>query len=85
MVLAIGSYAALSQTVVIEAVPPEHAAAATGFHVFVISAEGRGGPPIFGAVVDATGSFSYGWLLLAVFCAASSIVSAIWVIHRPRQ
>ena len=36
------------------------------------------GPPIFGAIIDATGSYDLMWLLSALAAAGAAIVIAAW-------
>jgi MFS family permease len=64
--LTIGSYAAIVQTMVVEAVPPDQAGTASGYYLFVISLGNMLGPLLFGMLVDLTGSYNFGWAFLAV-------------------
>ncbi|MFC1917925.1 MFS transporter [Chloroflexota bacterium] len=59
------------------------AGAATGTTAAIIMVGVIVGPPVFGFIVDATGSFSAAWLALAV----SSVISAVfaWLIHEPSK
>jgi len=55
---------------------PESAGFASGFIGMALSLGGLSGPPVFGYIVDKTGSFPAAWLVMAV----CSIVSAILVL-----
>jgi predicted MFS family arabinose efflux permease len=64
--LTVGSYAAIVQTMVVEAVPPDQAGTASGYYLFLISLGNMLGPLLFGMLVDLTGSYNIGWAFLAV-------------------
>ncbi|MDN7245243.1 MFS transporter [Planococcus shenhongbingii] len=57
-----------------ELVPIEQAGIASGFSLMLGSWGVIIGPPLFGYIVDATGSFTYGWLFMA------GILSAVIVL-----
>jgi predicted MFS family arabinose efflux permease len=75
--LTVGSYAAIVQTMVIEAVAPHDAGAASGYFLCVISLGNMGGPLLFGAMVDLCQSYAVGWLLLAAVGGVSTIAIAV--------
>jgi len=56
------AYAALMHTLCAEAVPPKLAGAAIGSNLLATSVGGSLGPILFGAIVDATGSYAPAWL-----------------------
>ena len=67
--LTIASYATLMQTMSVEAVPPDNAGAALGYTSLGSHTGAMVGPPVFGAVIDATGRFSDGYLLTGAIVA----------------
>lgn len=74
--LTIASYATLMQTMSIEAVPSENAGAALGFTSLGSHIGAMAGPPIFGAVIDATGRFTDGYLLTGAVVACGVLLFA---------
>ncbi len=52
-----------------------HAATGTGLGMTLNQFGVVGGPPLFGFVVDVSGSYQIAWALLSVFCAAGAILS----------
>ncbi|MFQ5755767.1 MAG: MFS transporter [Acidiferrobacterales bacterium] len=63
--LTIASFASLIQTLAVEAVEPRLAGSAMGYSLVGTALGGMVGPPLFGAMVDLTGTFANGWLLTA--------------------
>ena len=81
--LTIGSYAAIVQTMVVEAVPPAQAGAASGYYLFLISLGSMLGPMLFGMLVDFTGGYNAGWIFLAIIGAlATSVLLLGFSDHR---
>jgi len=72
--LTIASYASLMQTMAVEAVPPEHSGSSIGYISIGTAAGAMVGPPLFGAVIDATGRFADGWLTTAAIVAAGVVL-----------
>jgi predicted MFS family arabinose efflux permease len=73
----IASYASLMQTMAVEAVRPEHSGSSIGYISIGTASGAMVGPPLFGAVVDATGQFSYGWLLTAAIVAGGVLLFSL--------
>lgn len=67
--LTVASYASLMQTMAVESVAPEHSGFSIGYITVGTASGAMIGPPLFGAVIDATGRFSDGWLMTAVIVA----------------
>lgn len=61
----IGGYPGLMQAMAVEAVDPGRAAAAIGYNMLLVPAGAMIAPVLVGAMIDLTGAFSAGWLLLA--------------------
>lgn len=74
--LTIASYASLMQTMAVEAVPPEHSGSSIGYISIGTAGGAMIGPPLFGAVIDATGRFADGWLMTAAIVAAGVFLFA---------
>lgn len=64
-------------TLVAELADRKHAATAVGFAYTLCEVGSVGGPPLFGFVVDVTGSYRAGWLLLAFFGVAGTLVALL--------
>jgi len=62
----VASYAGLMQTLSVEAVEPHQTGSAVGYNGICTHMGAIIGPPTFGAIVDATGSYSGGWFVTAV-------------------
>ena len=77
--ITIASYPTLAQTLAVESVKPEQSGAAIGYSLVGTSAGGVIGPPIFGAIVDATGNLANGWIITAMFVLLGSVLVAISV------
>ena len=71
------AYAALLHTICAETVAPKLAGAAIGSNLFATSIGGTIGPIVFGATVDATGSYTPAWLVTAGVLAAGVILFAV--------
>ena len=74
--LTIGSYAAIVQTMVVEAVAPDQAGTASGYYLFVISLGNMLGPLLFGVLVDLAG-YNFGWAFLAIM---GSLATAVLIV-----
>lgn len=83
--LTIASYASLMQTMAVEAVPAEHSGSSIGYISIGTATGAMVGPPLFGAVIDATGRFSDGWLMTGAVVACGVIVFMIGFRERPMK
>ena len=72
--ITVASYAGLMQTMSVEAVVPRLTGSAVGYNGICTHLGGIVGPPAFGAIVDATGSYGGGWLLTGVVVAVGVFV-----------
>lgn len=72
--LTIGGYAGLLQTMAVETVEPQYAASAIGYNMLLVPAGAMVAPVLVGAVVDMTGSFAAGWLLLAALVSGGVVI-----------
>ena len=70
----IASWASLMQTIAVESVAPEHSGSSIGYTTIGTASGAMIGPPLFGAVIDATGSFAEGWLVTAAIVAAGAVL-----------
>ena len=61
----------------VEAVPPDNAGAALGYTSLGSHTGAMVGPPVFGAVIDATGRFSDGYLLTGAIVAFGVILFVV--------
>ena len=64
--LTIAAWASLMQTLAVESVGRADSGSAIGFLSLGTGMGSMVGPPIFGAVIDATASFGQGWLVAAL-------------------
>ena len=71
------------QTMAIESVAPEHSGASIGYITIGTASGAMIGPPLFGAVIDATGRFADGWLMTAAIVAAGVVLFAFAFRERP--
>lgn len=67
--LTMASYASLMQTMAVESVALEHSGSSIGYMTIGTASGSMIGPPLFGAVIDATGRFADGWLMTAAIVA----------------
>ena len=81
--LTIASYASLMQTMAVEAVAPEHSGSSIGYISIGTASGAMIGPPLFGAMIDATGRFADGWLMTAAIVAAGVALFAYGFRERP--
>lgn len=82
--LTIAAYAGLVQTMAVETVELRETGTAMGYHMAVTSLCGAIGPPLFGAVVDATSDFGNGWLITAACAAVATLILAFGFKERTR-
>ncbi|NQV83069.1 MAG: MFS transporter [Rhodospirillales bacterium] len=82
--LTIASFAPLVQTLAVETTEPRLAGSAMGYNMFGTHIGGMIGPPIFGAIVDATGGYGAGWLVTAAVVAIGVAVLAFGFRERER-
>lgn len=74
--LTVASWASLMQTMAVESAGPEHSGSAIGYTTIGTASGAMIGPPLFGAVIDATGSFAEGWLVTGAVMVAGSALLA---------
>jgi len=74
--ITIASYAGLMQTISVEAVEPRLAGSAVGYNMIGTHRGAIIGPPIFGALVDATGGYTGSWLLTAAVVGCGVLLLA---------
>ena len=82
--LTIASFAPLVQTLSVEATEPRLAGSSMGYNMFGAHIGGMIGPPVFGAMVDATGSYGSGWLVTAAVVAIGVLLLAFGFRERER-
>lgn len=74
--LTIASHAGLYQAGAVEAVDARMAGAAIGYSMTATPLGGMLGPPLFGGMVDRTGWYGSGWLLIAALLLGSTVLFA---------
>lgn len=72
--ITVASYAGLMQTLAVEAVEPRLTGSAVGYNSVATHFGAIVGPPAFGAIVDATGGFTGGWIVTALVVAAGVLL-----------
>lgn len=80
--LTIASFAPLVQTLSVETTEPRLSGSAMGYNMFATHIGGMIGPPVFGAVVDATGTYASGWLLTSAVVGVGVLMLAFWFKER---
>jgi predicted MFS family arabinose efflux permease len=80
----IASFAPLAQTLSVEATEPRLAGSAMGYNMMGTHLGGMAGPPIFGAIVDATGGYGAGWMVSAAVVLAGTLMLGLWFRERDR-
>lgn len=70
----VASYAGLMQTMSVEAVEPRLTGSAVGYNGICTHMGAIIGPPVFGAIVDATGSYMGGWMMTAAVVAVGVLL-----------
>ncbi|NKB57263.1 MAG: MFS transporter [Alphaproteobacteria bacterium] len=83
--LTIASYASLMQTMAVEAVPAEHSGSSIGYISIGTATGAMLGPPLFGAVIDATGRFADGWLMTGAIVASGVLLFAYGFRENPAK
>lgn len=83
--LTIASFAPLMQTLSVEAPEPRLAGTSLGYNMLVVHIGGMIGPPVFGAIVDATGGYGSGWLVTAAVVGAGVLLLAFGFKERERK
>ena len=71
------SYAGLMQTLSVEAVKLHQTGSAVGYNGICTHMGAIIGPPVFGAIVDATGSYSGGWFVTAAVVGLGVLIIAL--------
>ena len=67
----------------VEVVAPEHSGSSIGYISIGTASGAMIGPPLFGAMIDATGRFADGWLMTAAIVAAGVALFAYGFRERP--
>ncbi len=80
--LTIASWASLVQTLAVESVGRTDSGSAIGFLSRGTGMGSMFGPPLFGAVIDATASFGQGWLIAALVTGIG--VALFCLLYRER-
>ena len=83
--LTIASFAPLIQTLSVESTEPRLAGSSLGYNIFGTHIGGMIGPPIFGAIVDASGTYEAGWLMTAAVLGAGVLILAFGFKERGRS
>ena len=78
----IASFAPLMQTLAVETTEPRLAGSSLGYNLMGTYVGGMIGPPVFGAIIDATGSYGAGWLITAAVVAVGTCMLAFWFKER---
>ncbi|MDA1091166.1 MAG: MFS transporter [Proteobacteria bacterium] len=83
--LTIASFAPLVQTLAVESPEPRLAGSVLGYNMLATHIGGMIGPPIFGAIVDASGGYGAGWLVSAAVVGVGVLVLVFWFKERKRS
>jgi len=76
--ITIASFAPVAQAISVEMVEPRLAGSALGYNMVGVHIGGMAGPPLFGVVVDATGSYGDAWLLTAAVVGIGALAMGLW-------
>ncbi len=76
--ITIASFAPVAQAISVEMVDPRLSGSAMGYTMTGVHIGGMVGPPLFGAVIDISGSYGAGWLFTAAFTGLGVVMLAIW-------
>jgi len=76
--ITIASFAPVAQAISVELVEPRLSGSAMGYNMTGVYIGGMVGPPVFGAVIDLTGTYAAGWIVTAVLTALGVAILAIW-------
>jgi len=82
--LTIASHAGLGQAAAVEAVAPRLGGAAIGYNMLLTPVGAMLGPPLFGGLVDRSGSYAVGWLVAAAVVLAGTLILAAAFTERRR-
>ena len=82
--VSIASFAPLLQTLSVESSEPRLAGSTLGYTIFGTQFGGMIGPPIFGAIVDASGGYGAGWLVTAAVMVTGTLILAFGFKERNR-
>ena len=77
------AYAPMLHTVCAEAVEPRLAGAAIGSNLLATSVGGTIGPLVFGAIIDATDSYTAAWVLGALVVLTGVLCTAVCLKEKP--
>ena len=77
------AYAPMLHTVCAEAVEPRLAGAAIGSNLLATSVGGTIGPLVFGAIIDATDSYTAAWVLGALVVLTGVLCTAVGLKEKP--
>jgi len=83
--LTIASFAPLVQTLSVETTEPRLAGSAMGYNMFATHIGGMIGPPVFGAIGDASGTYASGWLLTAAVVGVGTVMLAFGFKERAEE
>ena len=83
--ITVASYAGLMQTLSVEAVAPHQTGSAVGYNGICTHMGAIIGPPIFGAIVDATGTYADGWFVTAAVVGCGVLVIGLGFREGGRQ
>jgi ACS family hexuronate transporter-like MFS transporter len=72
--MTVPGYVALVQTIVVETAEPRLAATAVGYNRLYTAMGAALGPPIFGATVDLTRGYRFGWIVTAVIVLVATLL-----------
>ena len=76
--LTVPGYVAIVQNIVVEAAQPRLAGTAVGYNRIYAAAGAALGPPIFGATVDLTDGYLFGWLMTAAILLAAIVLIGVF-------
>jgi predicted MFS family arabinose efflux permease len=82
--LTVASFAPLVQTMAVETTEPRLAGSSLGYNMLGTHIGGMIGPPVFGAIVDASGGYGAGWLATAAVMGAGTLLLAFGFKERER-
>lgn len=83
--ITVASYAGLMQTLSVEAVAPHQTGSAVGYNGICTHMGAIVGPPVFGAIVDATGGYAGGWFVTVAVVAAGVLLLGLGFREGGRQ
>ena len=83
--ISIASFAPLIQTLSVESTETRLAGSSMGYNMFGTHIGGMIGPPVFGAMIDATGGYVAGWLMTATVVLIGVLLLAFGFNERRLQ